>query len=346
MVGGKTRISGTIRSYQWSIAKGSADIQKVVRTKVQIIGNGQTFEAVTNEDGVYEIYDLPPGTYTVRPEVPKGWKIDEQSPFGGFGSGRREDDQRSQVPLQARRQAYFDFFFQVDNSVRGRVTDPSGGPLQSVCVELLPTQTKVSEEFKRAACTDKDGRFEIDEVPFASYVIIVNKDNKISSRQPFRQFYYPRVAEREKAQVITIKEGDPGPVIDISVPAVNEVVTIDGTVLSSDGVPVVSANVNFTATTSADETIDGSAFARTDDNGKFSIRILKGFSGELFANVRLEPNAFKNCPTLLQDAGKTRVEWKTNAIGVQAHSSMDNLELRLPVSSCKQTKIVSRMRVD
>jgi hypothetical protein len=48
-VRGKTRISGTLISYQWSIADGGADFKRVAHRKVQ------TYEALTNEEGVYEI---------------------------------------------------------------------------------------------------------------------------------------------------------------------------------------------------------------------------------------------------------------------------------------------------
>ncbi|HKY28621.1 MAG TPA: hypothetical protein VJM12_11845 [Pyrinomonadaceae bacterium] len=37
-------------------------------------------------------------------------------------------------------------------------------------------------------CTEDGGVFEIDEIPFGSYFIVVNTDDKISAYQPFRRF--------------------------------------------------------------------------------------------------------------------------------------------------------------
>jgi hypothetical protein len=42
---------------------------------------------------------------------------------------------------------------------------------------------KVSEYFKRADCTKGDGIFEINEIPFGSYYIVVNTDDKISAHE-------------------------------------------------------------------------------------------------------------------------------------------------------------------
>jgi hypothetical protein len=341
----KTRISGTLISYQWSISNGNADFKRLAGRKVQIVGNGKRYEALTNEEGVYEIYDLPVGTYAIRPEAVPGWEIDERSAFGGSSSGRSEDGGNAQVPLKAGGHAYADFIFKVNNRLSGKILDGFGRPLQFVCLGLLPTQPNVSQYFKRDACTDAAGRFEIEEIPFASYVVVVNHDDKISSRQPFRRFYYPDVADREKAQVITIVEGDTEYVLDILIPGAKDVVTVTGKVLSANGKPVVFARVGFISDRT-DTTIDGSAFAMTDQQGNFSLKVLKGLPGELFADVTLEPNEFRNCPALLRVRGEITLDRKTEAIRVQADRSIDGVELKLPFPSCNREKIQSQLRVD
>lgn len=344
-VRGKTRISGTLISYQWSITKGSADFKKLARRRVQIVGNGKTYEVLTNEDGVYEIYDLPVETYAIRPEVRQGWEIDKDSAFGGFSSGRNEDDGNSEVELKAGRHAYSDFFFKVNNRLSGRILDGLGRPLQSVCLRLLPTQSDVFKDFNREDCTDADGRFEIKEIPFASYVMVINDADKISSRQPFRRFYYPDVTDREKAQVITIDEGDTRYLLDINIAGAKEIATVTGRVLSADGKPVVFARVVFTSA-QTDATINGNAFAMTDQEGNFSLKVLKGLSGRLFAAVTLDPNEFKNCPAILRDRGEISLDRKTDAIRIQADGHIVGVELKLPFPSCNGEKIHSQIRVD
>jgi hypothetical protein len=155
--------------------------------------------------------------------------------------------------------------------------------MNSVCVNLIPSEGKVSEDFKRIGCT-WEGVFEIEEIPFGSYFIIVNSADKITPHQPFRRFYYPNAYEREKAQVVTIAEGDDVKVIDIYVPEMKDVIDIEGFFLSADRKPVTRARIFFKAE-KIDELTDGDAFAITDENGKFSLRLLKGFKGKLSGNV-------------------------------------------------------------
>ncbi len=348
-VTGKTRISGTLISYQSSPTHNRTDFKKVAATKVRLIGEEKTYETVTNEDGVYEIYDLPPGRYTVEPKTPKGWAIENPSAYGGGGSSSREDSEHFQLTLKKGRHAYFDFFFIVDTRIRGRVLNRFGSPMNSVCVSLIPTEGKVSEYFKRIDCTEGEGTFEIDEIPFGSYFIVVNTDDKITANQPFRRFYYPNVYEREKAQVVTIVEGDDAKAIDIYVPEMREVVDIEGFFVSADRKPVTRARIFFKAE-KTDELTDGDAFAITDANGKFSLRVLKGLKGKLVGEVWLDENEFTECPQVVASLKKNGEggweEQKTDAVELQIQGTVDNMELRLPFASCKGRKIVSRMKVD
>ena len=348
-VTGKTRISGTLISYQSSPIGNRTDFKKVAATKVRLIGEDKTYETETTEDGVYEIYDLPPGRYTVEPKTPKGWAIENPSAYGGGGSSSREDSEHFQLTLKKGRHAYFDFFFMVDTRIRGRVLNPLGSPMNSVCVNLIPTEGKVSEYFKRIDCTAGEGTFEIEEIPFGSYFIVVNADDKVSANQPFRRFYYPNVYEREKAQVVTIVEGDDAKTIDIYVPEVREVVDIEGFFLSADRKAVTRAAIFFRAE-KTDELTDGDAFTRTDENGKFSLRVLKGLKGKLAGEVWLDENDFTECPqivALLKMKGEIGwLEHKTDALEIQTQGNVGNIELKLPFASCKHGKIVSRIKID
>ena len=69
-VRGKTRISGSIG--------GGSDYPDlgVAGKKIKIIGPNKTYVTKTDKDGVFEIYDVPPGKYFVAPETPSGWMID------------------------------------------------------------------------------------------------------------------------------------------------------------------------------------------------------------------------------------------------------------------------------
>lgn len=68
-VRGKSRISGTVEFEK------DTDLS-VEGIKIRVVGTKKTYEVKTDENGVYEIYDLPAGKYFIEPSTPKGWKID------------------------------------------------------------------------------------------------------------------------------------------------------------------------------------------------------------------------------------------------------------------------------
>ena len=67
---GQTRISGSL-----SGGFDYPDID-VAGKKIKLIGKDKTYEIKTDEEGVFEIYNLPPGKYAVAPEMEAGWTID------------------------------------------------------------------------------------------------------------------------------------------------------------------------------------------------------------------------------------------------------------------------------
>jgi len=84
----------------------------------------------------------------------------------------------------------------------------------------------------------------------------------------------------------------------------------------------------------------------TDQEGNFSLKVLKGLSGRLFASVILDPREFKNCQALLRERGEISLDRKTDAIRIQADRDLVGVELKLPFPSCNGVKIQSQIRVD
>src|SRR6185295_9424075 len=65
---GRSRVSGTFE-------QGDSELD-VAGRKIWVLGHGKVYEATTDKNGVYELYDLPPGRYMLEPELPLGWRID------------------------------------------------------------------------------------------------------------------------------------------------------------------------------------------------------------------------------------------------------------------------------
>jgi len=336
---GKTRISGSIGD-----GFNYPDID-VDGKKVKIIGPKKTYVTKTNKDGVFEIYDLPPGKYFVEPETPPGFKIDtyylrySESIVIDEVSGRPEMKSPRQVAvmLEPRKHVSINIAFTVENSVRGRVLDPKGKAMSRVCVYLLrPGQ----DAWGPSDCTDEQGQFEITEIPEGQYVLVANQDGKPSNREPFAKVFYPNVTERERAAVINISPGEKVANLDIVIPKLEETVTITGILQYSDGKPVVKEWVKFKVA-KPNEKIDGDVDEQTDDAGRFTLTVLKGLTGELSGEDWLLAGLYKNCPKvdeLIAKSGNSSVTVLSNVIKLTAEQDMYDVELTLPFPQCEKIK--------
>jgi len=211
--------------------------------------------------------------------MPAGWKIDptwlRTSPSvvgNDVGQPELRSPKQVAIMLDPNEARGVDIAFTIDNSVRGRVLGPMGKPMDGVCVYLLrPGQ----DGWGQSDCTNKQGRFEITSIPVGEYVLVANQDGKPSNREPFRKIFYPNVSERDRAAMISIGAGETIDNIDIVIPKLEEIVTVEGVLRYSDGKPVVNEWVKFKVT-KADEKVDGDVNEKTDSSGRFTLRVLKG----------------------------------------------------------------------
>lgn len=334
-VRGKARISGTV-----SFEKESG--LSVEGRKIRIIGADKTYQVKTDKNGVYEIYDLPAGQYLVEPEIPFGWKLDQYwvSRSRSLADGE-ERKSLKQVPimLQPKKHVALDIHFEIDNAIRGRLYDPTGKPMEDVCVQAVQAQGDADSDF-HFDCTDEDGRFEIGELPRGSYLLVINGEGKISSTEPFTTFYYPNVLERDKATAITISEGEVLDNINIYAPKMEETITVEGVFLYADGKPVVDENVQFEPEKTKDN-VDAEASAKTNAQGRFTIKILKGLKGKLYGEMYTYAGEYENCPRLdaiIKKSGQEMPEIRTPVVEIQAENNLYDVELKYPFPGCKKAK--------
>lgn len=337
----KTRISGTLR-FLYDAGETLAG------RKVRIIGAKRTVDLKTDDNGVYEVYDLPTGRYFVEPEVPKGWKV------GSFWLGYSPSIDRNAkegsllripVVLEANKHAGLDIMFEIDNLIRGHIYDPLGQPMKGVCLDLIPADGTKGAYL--ADCTEKDGAFEIDEIPPGGYVIIVNDDGKMTSSEPFGTFYYPKAIKREEATVFNIGLGDKVEDLEIYPSIELKTIIVKGVLLYSDGKPVANEQVSFDsarkqpAASDNDEEDPNDAGATTDAKGRFAIKIVQGSKGVLFGYMYSYVGEFENCPKLdrlLKEAGSGVSTIKSSPVEIRATTNLYEVELKFPFPACKKAK--------
>ena len=339
-VQGKTRISGTIGRWR----QPELDVS---RKTVKIVGPTRTFETITDDNGVFEIYDLPPGKYFVEPELPAGWKIEpvwlKDSPSvvkSQFDSVPLQPLKRVQILLEPKKHARVDIVFTIDNFVRGRVLDPKGNPMPLVCVYLLHAGRDSSGP---SGCTNQRGRFEITNIPADDYVLATNL-SKPTSREPFRTTFYPNVWERERAAVISIAPGQTIDDVDIVIPKFEETVTIKGWLRYSDGPRARLETVRFTVT-SLNDKVNGNVGGLTNSRGQFTLTILKGLTGELEGEHPIFKVPDSDCPKvdeLLAKSGRDMSLVRSNIIKLTTEQDLSDVELILPFPLCKRIQAPAR----
>lgn len=338
-VRGKTRVSGTIEFDDYG------QNMTVAGRLLRIAGPSKTYEVRTDAQGVYELYDLPPGRYTVEPEVPAGWRVaaswlrHSPSYAGARDLNYWSTVRKIPIVVGPKSHASLDVHFSIDNGVRGRVLDPAGRPMRGVCVKAVAADEGKDYGYQ-ADCTEEDGVFHIREVPPGNYVLVANEDGALSSSEPFKTVYYPNVWERARAGVVHVGVGDRLEGFDINVPRTEETVTVGGLFLYSDGKPVAGETVEFKAA-GAPEGVEGDVRATTDARGRFRIEVLKGLGGELYGRMYTYVGEFANCPkleALVREGGTTSGEVKTAPLRIQADADLSEVELRYPFPSCKKAK--------
>lgn len=339
----RNRVSGTLEHYEDGPDKGFTLVERLAGVKVRIKGKDKTYEATTDSNGVYELYDLPPGKYTVEPELPFGLKVRFPVQFGPgvYGPG---GEGPVTVELTEKTCAGADFILNSDNSVGGRVLGPGGAPMPNVCVELFTAAKAESDPYGRIFdCTDADGRYKLGQVPPGRYLVVANADGWVTGDAPFRTAYYPGTFEKEKASVLTIGRGDSRADVDIAVPELFPTVSLSGVLVYSDGRPAAGMSVAFVAAP-PDTRRPAASSARADDAGRFTLKVIKGVPGYLRAEFYAYEGAFeKTCPAikrLMEKAADNRgaVTVETPPVAVGAADDTSDLRLVFPVPFCPPKK--------
>jgi hypothetical protein len=192
----KSRFSGQV----WQNLDTAPYRKVLANWPITLKANGKVYSLITNSDGIYEVYGLPPGVY----EVSLG-------PLKGYDYYRGDDPM---YPPGAERTIYenshaeWNISFSIETSITGRVVDANGIPLEGVEVALLEQNDKGTRRVTgKATLTGKDGYFELRTVPDGTFVIAVNDWEWATKRMPASGFSYASDGNFEKPTPITIKKG-------------------------------------------------------------------------------------------------------------------------------------------
>jgi hypothetical protein len=327
---GKTRISGIFSRSIESSVEGIPSVEEILKNKnIRIFGNSKDISLKTDEKGVFEVYDLPPGKYRIEPELIEGY---------GFAYSEQK---YLEVELKAGQQVDANLHYAIKNSLQGKFFDANGKSLEDVCLDLEPARGEKARYFFQSDCTNQNGEFKFEKIPAGSYVLVINDDGEITSDEPFGTFYYPSTTKREEAAIISIGAGDNIKDINVHAPTTVDTIMVEGYLKFSDDKPVVGESVEFHLA-EAKEDASPVSRARTDEQGKFILKILKGQRGKINGSMYSYSGEYINCPSIekiIRATGKTFAEIETPALALEAEHNLSGIELKFPFPQCEKAKI-------
>ena len=328
----RTRISGVLKHYEDTPEKGFSLIRNISGARVRIVGEQKTYEMYTDQNGVYEIYDLPPGKYAVVPEIPFGLKVRFPMPFGPVDYSNRTE---VTIELKANSCAGSNFVLSSYSSITGTVFGANGQVMPRVCLDLVPADGTPDHYFRIFDCTKADGRYELKEIPPGEYLIVVNKTGKITGDTPFGIAYYPGVFDKDKATGITVRLGDRLEKHDIQISSQALTSIVEGVLLFSDGRPVAKEFIDFKA--EGDGNVERSARAVTDEQGRFSFRVLRGTAGWLRGYILAYRGKFLDCPyidKLLEGRTNNMIDVEAKQIRIEVSDDIRNVKVVFQFPFC------------
>lgn len=241
-----TRIFGSILEDRQSTTKDKRTFDPLAGVEVTIKSEKRQFKTVTDEKGFYIFNEIPPDIYRVTAKFP---------------AGVRDIDLRDHYAVVYRDSVRCDgenFVATRQGSIRGRVVDFPVGQIKNLWgpdsaqpkVSLFPLddddkidQYRAPEE--RWAYRDKY-EFFFETVPAGRYLLAINPYNCPYPNNGVPTMYFPGVAERADARIISLKESENLVLDDFrSLPLLKER-WISGTVLNADKTPAVGATVRLT----------------------------------------------------------------------------------------------------
>ena len=237
-----TRLSGGVELYEDSSTQAFKRIGGVPNVKVKIAGPKEfTQEAVTNAAGVYQVFGLQPGRYSVSIEVPKGLKIAFPVVTGSPPIKGKE----TAIELVSNGGASVGFVLRADTRLSGRILDAKGASLKDVCIDLEPAEGRSENGSRFFDCSKEDGSYAMEMMPSGKYLLVAHDTVSVASIKSISTLYYPGVRDRERAIPISIEAGNYLKHLEIRLPSDEKRYKIAGKFQFEDGAPVPLARVTF-----------------------------------------------------------------------------------------------------
>ena len=230
---------------------------------ITIEGESEKKEIRPDTEGHFRVSDLRPGKYKLALRLPETLTALQNE---------------QELNLSDRGCAAVGWYITDNGRVNGRVINADGEAVARILVSLVDPGADATEYPSRVVRTNDEGYFSFSAVPRGSYHVAVNYNRFPDSNDPTNGYppsFYPGVVDQRHAQTINVGAGEKLSDLEIRIPSKQPASTLIGTVVWSDGSPVVNAQLSIKDVTQTKNASHRSVSA--DAQGQFKI---EGYNGQ------------------------------------------------------------------
>ena len=252
--------------------KSGSRVTPLKGIKVLIEGEGKTFEAVTDEQGLYSLPRLPDGEYKAHPLLPKKYMAylaaEEKFILGS---------KASVFDIQQGPSAYAAFRIGWNNYLNGRIVDAEGNAIVRAKVSVLIARTPSPLIIERDQFDyHPGGKFQFYGLNPGNYLLSAEIRAPVAENIRATTFYYPNANVPDQAREISIGENETLDEREIRLPPGYLVRQVEGVLVWPNGVPVSGGSVYLAASKETPDNGEKYDWGSTDDLGRFSVQAFVG----------------------------------------------------------------------
>ena len=231
--------------------------------------------AMTDAEGVYELFDLPQGSYSVTADLPTNRALRN---YEGSNDGPLPIQVNGSC-LQSDIQAF------PTGKIYGSVFDEDGKPLYGAVMTMFPAGKQEAAEYSPwqspfETTGEKEGVFEFPNVAEGDYIAVFNPRNELNDPwTPYPKTYYPNSRSREGAIPVHVSDGQ-SVRIDFHLAGGAPRRELHITVLNPDGTPAPEA-----VSESEDLAVKSDVLFRKLGSGQFALPIFIGHEYKIQAHL-------------------------------------------------------------
>lgn len=256
---------------------GEAEPRAEPMAKVEIIleQGKEHLRGVTDASGKFELLGIKPGRYRVHTNpATNASRLDVMA-----AEPRKEWE--VEIPTQGCVQTWF--AARPEGEISGTVRDASGIVAEDIEPELLFADDKGGEPNFRSERLSDAKTFKFSFLPPGRYYLGFNLHDGPGIDSPYPEFYYPGVADRSKATLITLTDGQKITDLTLYRPLRLAERMLEGVAVWPDGRPYIE-NCGITLTNPRTGYREGNCVS-PDGEGRFKIKAVEGQTYHLAATL-------------------------------------------------------------